>query len=343
VSPKSRLLCALTFAAFLAVPATSLAGGGSGDAPEAGAVTVTTAGETTADVAATLTLGDGAAAYRFEYGTTAALDSRTAVAVATHDADDAAHRVTVTGALTGLAPGTTYRVRLLAAGTGGSDASPLTSFTTAAPAAPAPPPPGDAPPPPPPAAGPAPAPTAPPALGTAFVAGTEAGQVRVRLPGTDRFVDLAAQATLPVGSVVDARAGTIALTTALPGGGTQQGSFRGARFQVRQRAAGNGRTHLHLRGGNFSACGARSLASLTAGDRPRKAVRRLWGKDRGGRFRTHGRDSVTTVRGTEWSVADRCDGTQTKVTEGAVDVRVRRTGRVVRLSAGERFFARHRR
>jgi hypothetical protein len=52
---------------------------------------------------------------------------------------------------------------------------------------------------------------------------------------------------------------------------------------------------------------------------------------------------VTTVRGTEWSVADRCDGTVTRVTEGAVDVRVRRTGRIVRLEAGERFRARHRR
>jgi ferric-dicitrate binding protein FerR (iron transport regulator) len=71
-------------------------------------------------------------------------------------------------------------------------------------------------------------------------------------------------------------------------------------------------------------------------------VRRLWGKDHSGRFRTHGRDSVTTVRGTAWSVADRCDGTVTRVTEGAVDVRVRRTGRIVRLTAGERFLARHR-
>jgi ferric-dicitrate binding protein FerR (iron transport regulator) len=69
----------------------------------------------------------------------------------------------------------------------------------------------------------------------------------------------------------------------------------------------------------------------------------VWGKDRSGRFRTHGRDSVTTVRGTKWSVADRCDGTVTRVTEGAVDVTVRRTGRVVRVDAGERFIARHRR
>ena len=54
----------------------------------------------------------------------------------------------------------------------------------------------------------------------------------------------------------------------------------------------------------------------------RKPPRRsLWGHDRGGRFRTHGRDSVATVRGTTWQVTDRCDGTVTRVTEGAVLVR----------------------
>ena len=72
----------------------------------------------------------------------------------------------------------------------------------------------------------------------------------------------------------------------------------------------------------------------------RKPVRRLWGKDEGGRFRTHGRDSVATVRGTAWSVTDRCDGTVTKVTEGAVDVKNRHTGRVTRVRAGERHLAR---
>ena len=52
-------------------------------------------------------------------------------------------------------------------------------------------------------------------------------------------------------------------------------------------------------------------------------VRSLWGKDKGGKFRTHGRWSVASVRGTRWLTQDRCDGTLTKVTEGAVDVWVR--------------------
>jgi ferric-dicitrate binding protein FerR (iron transport regulator) len=71
-------------------------------------------------------------------------------------------------------------------------------------------------------------------------------------------------------------------------------------------------------------------------------VRKLWGKDKGGRFRTHGRDSVATVRGTAWTVADRCDGTVTRVTEGAVMVRNRHTGRRTLVRAGERHFAAHR-
>jgi hypothetical protein len=70
-------------------------------------------------------------------------------------------------------------------------------------------------------------------------------------------------------------------------------------------------------------------------------VRRLWGRDRNGRFRTQGRDSVAAVRGTLWSTADRCDGTVTRVKEGAVLVRNRHTGRRVLVKAGHRYLARH--
>ena len=68
-------------------------------------------------------------------------------------------------------------------------------------------------------------------------------------------------------------------------------------------------------------------------------VRRLWGQDRGGRFRTHGHNSIATVRGTRWLTEDRCDGTLTRVTEGAVEVRDRRTGRRVLVRAGHSYLA----
>ena len=67
-------------------------------------------------------------------------------------------------------------------------------------------------------------------------------------------------------------------------------------------------TELHLKGGSFAACSAPAARRARRGQ-AQQPVRKLWGKDKGGRFRTHGRDSVATVRGTAWTVADRCDGT----------------------------------
>src|SRR3712207_6890811 len=43
-----------------------------------------------------------------------------------------------------------------------------------------------------------------------------------------------------------------------------------------------------------------------------RSARRLWGRDKGGRFRTHGKNSHATVRGTRWLVEDRCDGTRSE-------------------------------
>jgi hypothetical protein len=324
----------------LCVPAASVAS--DSDRPSAGAVTVGVVDTASARVSAVLQLGKGSAAYWFVYSVSPGDERQTDAATATHEEDDKDHRMAVSRTLTGLAPGTTYSVRLVATSSVGTSVGQPTTFTTAAA-----PDPGPAP------TSPAPSPTTPgeaapygAQLGATFVVAAKKGSVRVRLPGSLRFVALPQAASVPIGTVVDARAGAVDLTTALPHGGSQRASFGGARFKVRQARDGDGRPDLHLRGGSFAGCGrargARVLAAVAAGKKPR-AVRRLWGKDRGGRFRTHGRDSVTTVRGTAWSVADRCDGTLTRVTEGAVDVRVRRTHRTVRVQAGHRFLARHRR
>ena len=42
---------------------------------------------------------------------------------------------------------------------------------------------------------------------------------------------------------------------------------------------------------------------------------------RQGEFRTKGKYSAATVRGTEWLTQDYCDGTLTQVKTGVVDVR----------------------
>jgi len=189
-----------------------------------------------------------------------------------------------------------------------------------------------------------PATPASPALGKKVVLDEGEGKVKVKLPGTGRYVDLADAASLPVGTVVDATAGTVTLTTALPGGETQSGTFRGGAFTVRQAADGKGMTDIVLTGGSFAGCekptARKAAATVTAyaaakkKKRRSKTVRKLWASDKGGRFRTHGAQSVTTVRGTSWFTEDRCDGTYTKVTQGAVDVRSKRTGKVTRVKAG---------
>jgi hypothetical protein len=177
-----------------------------------------------------------------------------------------------------------------------------------------------------------------PVAGKTFVAGEHTGTVRVRPPHGD-FVELTAGAAIPVGSVLDTSAGAVVLNAALPGGTTNAGSFSGGSFEVRQNAA-SGVTDVYLRGGSFARCQNRSLASISS--TRAKPVRSLWGSDDGGRFRTHGRNSVATVRGTRWLTEDRCEGTLTRVVRGAVDVRDKRTHRRVTVRAGHSYLARPR-
>lgn len=189
-----------------------------------------------------------------------------------------------------------------------------------------------------------------PVLASSVVAGPESGTVLVRLPGTSEFVELAADAPVPVGSVLDATAGTVVLTSAVTADGTvQTGTFWGGVFEVRQSRGAAGMTDLILRGGGLAACGrpasARagktSMALEHGSRRARRAPsRRLWGEDSNGKFRTHGRNSVATVRGTRWLTLDTCAGTLTRVTEGAVVVRDRHRAAKVLVSAGERYLAR---
>ena len=67
--------------------------------------------------------------------------------------------------------------------------------------------------------------------------------------------------------------------------------------------------------------------------------RKLWGSGKG-KFRTSGKYSSATVRGTIWLVEDRCDGTLTKVTRGTVQVRDLRRKKTVTVRAGHSYLAR---
>jgi hypothetical protein len=165
------------------------------------------------------------------------------------------------------------------------------------------------------------------------------GNVKVRPPGSDGFVPLEDGASVPVGSTVDATNGVVELTSARrPGGKSQTGRFWGGRFKVAQSRSGDSYTELLLRGGSFKSCRAGDRSKVTAARS--RARRRLWGQDRGGRFRTRGRRGQATVRGTLWLTEDRCSGTFFRVRHGAVSVKAKGKRKRVLLRAGERYLAR---
>jgi hypothetical protein len=178
-------------------------------------------------------------------------------------------------------------------------------------------------------------------LGVAAVRGTVTATSPAGAP-----LDLAAAKIVPTGTVIDARAGTVELKTALDTkGATQTGYFWGSEFEVRQTATARGMVQLVLRGGDFSGCKATNKATARAAAAKRKATKKkparsLWGSDDRGRFQTRGRGSVATVRGTRWLTQDTCAGTLTRVVAGAVAVRDLRSGRTTVVTRGHQHLAR---
>lgn len=169
---------------------------------------------------------------------------------------------------------------------------------------------------------------APPQVGRTVVASVVKGRVLVKAPGSRSFVALTGAASIPVGALVDTRGGTVQLTSASDAtGATQTGQFFSGVFKVVQKRVARPVTDLVLSGGSFGRCPSGRRASAGAS----RTVRKLWGNAKG-RFRTTGRYSSATVRGTTWLTTDRCDGTLTRVTAGAVTVRdfARRRNVVVR-------------
>jgi hypothetical protein len=72
---------------------------------------------------------------------------------------------------------------------------------------------------------------------------------------------------------------------------------------------------------------------------PKAVLGKLWGSGKG-KFRTNGKYSAATVRGTIWLVEDRCEGTFTKVRRGTVRVRDFRRKKTVTVKAGHTYLAR---
>lgn len=176
-----------------------------------------------------------------------------------------------------------------------------------------------------------------PVLGQAMVAATTSGTVLARVPTSKVFTSITRTTEFPLGTVIDARKGRVRIT-ATSGGKVYSADFYGGLFQIAQLAKKGSTADMKLFGGNFAGCPR--AASPAAGKT--KHVRQLWGSG-SGPFRTVGRFSAASVRGTTWLTKDTCSGTLTVVKSGAVTVRdfVRRRNVIVR--AGHQYLAAARR
>jgi len=260
-----------------------------------------------------------ATTYYFEYGPGADYGRTSPIAYAGSSYDLSEVQAKVDG----LAPATKYHYRVVAENDAGTTIGPDRVFATAALPV---------------TETPETEPEPEPEFAKTIVADGEG--VRFKAPG-GTWQELAAGAELPVGVALDARRGKVNLTSAGCRGGVQTGTFGGGVFSVRQPRSGCGRVDVYLRGGSFRSCARparRGSARRASASRTRR-VRRLWGRDSGGRYRSHGRHSHATVRGTRWLTLDRCDGTLTRVTNGAVVVRDYRRHRSVVVRAGHSYLA----
>ena len=156
------------------------------------------------------------------------------------------------------------------------------------------------------------------------------GKVFVKLPAGARaakygltpaqaagFVPLSDLAQVPLGSTLDTKRGRVEVETAVglsQPGQTQSGQFYDGVFSLRQ--VGSRRAPVTELGLSERLTCTSARSKVTAAARSR----RLWGNARG-RFRTRGRHSTATVRGTRWLTKDSCRATTTTVRSGTVVVR----------------------
>jgi hypothetical protein len=85
--------------------------------------------------------------------------------------------------------------------------------------------------------------------------------------------------------------------------------------------------------------GASAAAATTKKRGGKSVLGSLWGNGKG-KFRTDGKYSSATVRGTIWLTQDRCDGTLTTVKRGIVSVRDFKRRKTVSVKAGHSYLAR---
>jgi len=178
-----------------------------------------------------------------------------------------------------------------------------------------------------------------------------AGGVGIQTPGTSGFLALREEDIVPNGSRVDATGGRLRLFVAADGSGRQVGAqvYRGA-FRMRQLGGARPYTEFRLaalagcpRGRGTAAAHASGKRALAAASRRRRRARRLWVRDRGGRWRTRTGSLSASSIGTRWLTTLRCDGTSVTVREGRVRVFDRIRRRTVIVRRNQTYLARFRR
>ena len=190
-------------------------------------------------------------------------------------------------------------------------------------------------------------PLPPPVAGQTANLARVSGTVLVKVAGAKQFVPLTSPTQIRNGSIVDARHGRVRITIDNGRGHLDTADFYGGIFKFEQPKAKAGRlwfADLFLFGGRFKGCPPAprhpQLASAAA-KRSHRSVRQLWGSGHGA-FRTVGRFSSASIRGTTWLTDDRCDGTLTQVTAGKVAVRDFVRKKTLIVTAKHKYFAKAR-
>ena len=250
--------------------------------------------------------------------------------------DFADHVVSAT--VHGLVPNALYHVHLVATNKNGATAGADVTFRTK----PAPPP-------------------GAPTLGRTFNLQPVSGLVLIKVHGV--FIPLTQLSQFPKNTVINALHGTLRLITATgghPAGDaaaaakskkgkgkkgkvkTQTGTFGGAIFKVSQ--AHNGLATLSLvenayKGApSFATCKKGKAGDATAAALSTKSLQLLKANAKG-KFATKGKYGAATVRGTKWTIADRCDGTRVHDVTDSVAVTDFVHHKTIVLHAGQTYLA----
>jgi hypothetical protein len=165
------------------------------------------------------------------------------------------------------------------------------------------------------------------------------GRVGIRRPGSKADVDLKGSDTIPLGSTVDAQHGALELSSVpKAGAAAQTAKFYEGVFKVTQTG---GITQLALTQSLASCRGRGRGRAASAAAKKKPSKRHLWGDGKGA-FRTSGKYSSATVRGTKWLVQDSCAGTLTRVVRGTVKVRDNVRHKTITVPAGKSYLAKPR-